>query len=180
MKLARKLLNICENIDNTELNKFLAACKEHVLKVSPKTIKDDTLLLNKESAEITFNQLSKSPAGSNDSTDLENSLDSIGFDVVGLKDLLSSIFNEYVTQDTASSEIDDEQLVQFFLKHLKGIEVGFAGNSEINYGGEDDLNSQEFELEGTGKINDFKYDAKSDALTIDDFDVTEFTKWELA
>lgn len=174
MKLAVKLKSVCEKLDSSQLNKFWSAIEEHSLKLTDKNIRENSLLLAPDSAF--FERISTPYDGEHA---VEKSLTPI-FEVKPLKDLLSFVFNEYVA-DEASTDVEDDELLEYFLKNIKGKTAGFAGSVEVIEHATNDERSgsaSSYYVEGLLVIKNFDYDKNKDAFVVTDADVKDLTKVE--
>lgn len=172
MKLSKQVMTLVEAnegaLTEDHLKKFWKDIKANVFEESRNVIKND-LGLFYDGTEMGFHGLSVE--GKELPKDFYRNPEkyvSPKFVSQNPRDIISIILNDY-TFDDGSTEGQDEQAFEYFLKHLKGEEVFFYGSEEVKADG------LVFDVEYTGKIKvkNFKYEANSETLSVTDFVITE-------
>lgn len=166
MKLALQLKQVCESLSSGDLEKFWSALKQHSFKFSQKAKTESALLLSSDVAKFDKAYVDGVYADSDKLEDhVANSVEP--YFRTNLRDLLPFIYNEYVA-DKASSDVDDEKLIEFFLKKLKNEKIEFEADIEVVFTHKDERENYSVKYEAIGEliIDDFSYDKGKDLLEI--------------
>jgi hypothetical protein len=168
MKLAKQVKKLSEALSSNELDKFWSAVKEHCFKVNPRNKQESTLLLSSEAARFEDALVNKIYIDSDKLDDeIQSSVEP--YFKTNLKDLLSFVYNEYVADKSASSEIDDDKLVEFFLSKIKGEKLEFEASTDVLFtDSRDDRGntSSNYDISGELVVDEFDYDKNKDVFEL--------------
>jgi hypothetical protein len=155
MKLSKQIMSLVEDglsgLSEQELKKFWKDIQENIFKASKEVKKNDLGLFY----------------GSTEALFVDSKITKLELASVSPKEIVQMILNDY-TLDRESTEEEDDQAFEYFLKNLKGQTVFFYGESE----GSD---SQAISFEGNAKIKNFKYNAQTDELIVTDHEIVNIS-----
>lgn len=177
MKLSKQVITLVEDdqpkaLSEIELKKFWKDMQENIFKHSTELVKND-LGLFFGSTDIVFSDSSDNSDDSGNGIFSETQekeiiknpkkhLEELNLTSIAPKEVISIVLNDY-TLERESTEEEDEQALEYFLKHIKGSTVYFYGETAVG--------EHELHYEGTVRINNFKYDASNDEFSLTDHEL---------
>jgi hypothetical protein len=168
MKLAQQVKKLSEALGSSDLDKFWSAVKEHCFKNNARNKQESTLLLSSDAANFETAAVSNIYINSDKLDDqIESSLEV--YFKTNLKDLLAFVYNEYVADKDASSDVDDNKLVEFFLSKIKGEKLEFEASTEVLFtDSRDDRSnsSADYDISGELVVDEFDYDKNKDVFEL--------------
>lgn len=171
MKLGKQVIQLVEDglsgLSASELKKFWKDMQENVFKQHASVKKNDMGLFL-DGTHISFGSVQDDEDGNLDSDFIKHPASHMigGIDLTAFspKEICQMVLNDY-TLDRESTDEEDDQAFEYFLKTLKGETVYFYGDTEVS--------GYDVSYEGTAKIKNFKYNPSADELVVTDADIVK-------